>query len=206
MSEGQTFPVWMRWSLWIEASVFFVGTAAWFAIFFFPIIRFAASNEWVAKVWWIAVPCLWSLALLHVLMKYSFKEQYDAFTADRWKRKGWKGDPPRISETPAKSLAMFLGAVLVMRFLSVCILVMWVPMATTIFVRGPITHDFTVKALDERSKGPDVLEFEGNFKFTSGVPYPPDEIWNSASPGDTIRLSGTGNRWGVFYDEIELIN
>ncbi|MEM9575919.1 MAG: hypothetical protein AAF999_02770 [Pseudomonadota bacterium] len=54
-------------------------------------------------------------------------------------------------------------------------------------------------------RGIEVLTFEGHYWLVSGITHPPDEIWDRAQPGDTIRLHGNGNRWGVFYDEIELI-
>lgn len=81
----------------------------------------------------------------------------------------------------------------------------WAPMAAIAVVNYPISHDFTVSELRESSRGPDVVEFEGHYSLLNGVPSPPAKIWNTVKPGDTIRLSGTGNRWGVFYSEIELI-
>lgn len=78
-------------------------------------------------------------------------------------------------------------------------------MATVAVVSDPISHDFTVGELHESSRGPDIIEFEGHYWMVNGVPSPPARIWNTAEPGDTIRLHGKGNRWGVFYSEIELI-
>ena len=101
-------------------------------------------------------------------------------------------------------LLMILIGPLLVRFSYFCILVLWAPMLSIGFFREPISHDFTVSDLRESSRGPDAIEFEGHYSLVNGVPSPPAGIWNAAEPGDTIRLHGTGNRWGVFYDDIEL--
>ena len=179
---------------------------AWFAVYYLPVIRFAVSDEWATNIWWIAVPGLWLVAILSALAKSTFIDEYDAFLIDRWKRKGGQGVPPSIRESsPIKTAGALLGMIVAMRLCAVSILLTWVPMASTLFSREPIEHAYTVEALNESNRGPDVIEFVGHYFMMSGVPYPPDDIWNAAKPGDTIRLSGTGNDWGVFYDEVELI-
>ena len=78
-------------------------------------------------------------------------------------------------------------------------------MATTLYSSGPVSHDFTVVGIRENSRLPDTVDFEGHYWVVNGLPNPPHSLRELLQPGDTIRLHGTGNRWGVFYTEIELI-
>lgn len=43
-----------------------VGAATWFPVYFFPVVRFAASDAWVEAIWVIAVPLLWLLCIVQV--------------------------------------------------------------------------------------------------------------------------------------------
>ena len=185
----------------------FAGAAAWFPVYFFPVVRFAASDEWVKAVWFLAVPLLWIICVLQVWFVYGNPERHDKFMIERSQKKGWV--QPRDSVLLQKSsglhaLMMVAGPVFV-RFFYLCILLIWAPIVTVLFVRGPVAHDFIVEDLRDSFKGPDTIEFAGHYVLLNGLPSPPTDIWNTAEPGDTIRLHGTGNRWGVFYDEIELI-
>ncbi|WP_299952857.1 hypothetical protein [uncultured Roseobacter sp.] len=183
-----------------------VGAATWFPVYFFPVVRFAASDAWAEAIWVIAVPLLWLLCIVQVFWVYHDPKKHDRMMKARWRAKGREMPSEHLlAERPLRALGMLVFLPFLIRFCYLCILVIWVPMATAAVVNKPISHDFTVSELRDGSRGPDVIEFEGHYWMLNGVPSPPEKIWNTANPGDTIRLSGTGNRWGVFYNKIELV-
>lgn len=122
--------------------------------------------------------------------------------------------PVSVAEirNPTKRSSMFP----VMIFLSP--LLVWYAVATIVSVGMPMAsialsgkslhHDFVVEELKESS-----ARYQKSYRLVlkdhtpvgGNIIGPPRQIWSNAKPGDAIRVYGVGNRWGVFYDEIELI-
>lgn len=85
------------------------------------------------------------------------------------------------------------------------LVVLWFPMATVLMDSRTTNQDFTIGRLNQEYRMADYISLPDRLPLGGSVYRVPHNIWQHAKPGDTIRLNGTGNRWGVFYDEIELI-
>lgn len=139
----------------------FAGAAAWFPVYVFPVVRFAASDAWAEAVWYVAVPMLWLLCIVQVWSVYFDPKKHDKFTKERWQAKGREVlSKYLLAERPGMVLLMIFIGPLLIRFFYLCILMIWAPMATVAVVNDPISHDFKVSNLRESSRGPHTLEFE----------------------------------------------
>lgn len=95
----------------------FVGAAAWFPVYVFPVVRFAASDAWAEAIWVIAVPLLWLLCIVQIFWVYHDPAKHDSFIKARWRAKG--REVPRkylLAERPQMALLMMLFGPLFIRF------------------------------------------------------------------------------------------
>ncbi len=143
---------------------------------------------------------------LQILALFHDPTQYDEFQARRWKRKKKSIDPPSVTGKPFLLAFAYVAGPFCLRVFYLFIFIIWLPILTTVVSRDAVSHNFKVLELSEGgSKHPDTIRFEGHAWMIGGLHHPPTAVWDAVEIGDTIRLSGKGNRWGVFYDEIELI-
>lgn len=95
----------------------FFGAAAWFPVYFYPVVRFAASDAWAEAIWFIAVPLLWLLCIVQVVWVYHDPESHDRMMKARWRAKGREVPSEHLlAERPEKALLMLVFMPFFIRF------------------------------------------------------------------------------------------
>ncbi|MEM6566339.1 MAG: hypothetical protein AAF665_17935, partial [Pseudomonadota bacterium] len=120
-----------------------------------------------------------------------------------WEKRGFRNRTETFSGFPVYTTLMAFFSAISYFGIYVAAAEVWLPMAMTGFSDDRVALEYNVENLSStRGK---LIELEGFGWIIFGIWHPPDQIWEAVAVGDTIRLHGTGNRWCVFYDEIELI-
>ncbi|WP_282128236.1 hypothetical protein [Roseobacter litoralis] len=94
-----------------------IGAAAWFPVYFFPVVRFAASDAWAEAIWLIAVPLLWLLCIVLVVSVYHNPEKHDRMMKAHWRAKGHEVSSEHLlAEKPLQTFVMLLFMPFFIRF------------------------------------------------------------------------------------------
>lgn len=172
----------------------------------FPVVRFAASLEWYETLQTVVLLPLALIVALQILALFWRPAELDAVNNARcaaWEKRGFHTRAEPLDGFSVYTTLMALFSAIFIFGTYVCAAEVWWPMAMIGFYGDQVALEYTVENLVS-GRG-NLIELEGFGLIISGIWHPPDVIWEGVAVGDTIRLHGTGNRWGVFYDEIELI-
>ncbi len=172
----------------------------------FPVIRFVPTSEWYQKIWIAYGPLLMGFCFVVVwgVVLSSPTIHNDRTLSEAANAHSSK--PNRsVFDTPGASFAnkMFLLPPALWCVLSTT-LSLWFPMATGLIANDAVEHRFVVADVSS-TKGGHSITFADNFFLVGGLADVPRSTWRLAEPGDTIKLTGKGNQWGVFYDRIQVI-
>lgn len=168
-------------------------------------VRFIASSEWFEATRISFGPALLAASYAQTWIWLYDTKRLDAISRARRARSGKRVDPETLSDKPFKRLAMLLLVPLIWWWFYASIAFSWVPMLSLVTKNDPIQYEFVVRELRIPSRGPDELMFKNHSWFFGGVPRPSDFINSSLKPGYVVRLEGIGNRWGMFYTDMEVV-
>ncbi|MCV3272613.1 hypothetical protein [Roseobacter sinensis] len=148
-----------------------------------------------------------ALAFVQILILFWGVEETRVFFAERALRKGKVPTDRTVAEYDWYAIGVLSFGTFCAGVLYSCILVICIPMATTLVDRQPLLQVQVVTEVYHGSgtKGRNAIRFDGTHWLVGGLIEPPPEILDAAGVGDRVVLTGVGNRWGVFYDDIELI-
>ncbi len=173
----------------------------------FPIVRFIASDDWIHLTPPFSGRVFSAIGFIQCLVLYWGVENTKAFFAQRSVTRGEVPLNETETEYDFRALATLICGPMFANVAYSWILVVGVPMLAVLADWGPVSQSQTITEVDDGGgrRSCDAIRFAGSHWLVGGIIESPTKILDAARVGDTIRLNGKGNRWGVFYSEVELI-
>ena len=136
---------------------------------------------------------------------------YEAFRQSKWgslahlEQRVFQRNRSAEAPTPPAVGLVFVGPFILWYGLGY-LLSFGLPMTMAAIAAYPVDHQYTAERYYvPKRRGPRRIVLDVDNWWIDGVLRPPPEIGSQVERGDTVRLSGRGNSWGVFYSEIVLI-
>lgn len=202
-------PLWLVWLYNLALLLCLAGIVAFLARFW-PSLNFFPSPDWLASLSpfvgiYLLIAC-WAVVWLPLVSPAG----YEAFRQSKWRslaeleQRAFRQKPSTEAPPPALGL-VFVGPFILWYGLGY-LLSFGFPMTMAASSAYPVAHQYTAERYFVPIRGVSrriVLDVDN--WWIDGVLRPPKEIAERIKRGDAILLSGQGNRWGVFYNEIELV-
>ncbi len=189
ISKAARFVIWSNYG-------FLFGAALVFLTVLFPVLKFVPTLEWKESTWIIYGPGLALYSVAYTLARLDRAQELNQLAI--WRRK-----LPKLE--PTHPLSQFLRLLIippVFWFFSSTIVTHWIPMISVIAWHEDLSIEFTVKN-KRYPRGIRMLELDGHYFYWGAIFKPPNDVWRKSARKTKVILTGTGNRYGVFYNTIE---
>ncbi|MEL7114230.1 MAG: hypothetical protein AAGP08_01345 [Pseudomonadota bacterium] len=191
-------------SAYIQASLLLGGITFLF-VQVIPVVRFIASEKWTGSGDTLGGFIVLALSVGAGSVILLNSDELHRSALRKWERRGKRGrKPENLGDRPISWIALPIFLPLLIWFFWYAVPAVWLPMATIVFDRGPVTQEFVISAKRDGHRSRRKLVLEGHYFIWGAIPQVPNQIWETVEPGDKILLEGTGNAYGVFYETISV--